>query len=135
MTIPSTTSIGIPDPDDPGRWLVRPWPVRASFCEVVHHFLKAYVWRLEGAGTVHQLAYFEGYQAALEAAPTNDSTRPTAGRWHDELLRCVGDCVTQFRDKRTTQGLQAKSKSKATVRQLRSETLTTIPNHFAREHA
>jgi hypothetical protein len=108
VTTPSTASTGISDPDDPGRWLVRPWPVRASFCEVVHHFLMAYVWRLEDASTVRQLAYFEGYRAALDAAPADELSHSGAWRWRDELLGCIEDCVTQYRDKQATQGYQAK---------------------------
>jgi hypothetical protein len=131
MTTPSTVSTGIPDPDAPDRWLVRPWPVRSSFCEVVRHFLTAYVGRLEGAGTVRQLAYFEGCQAALEAAPTNELTHPTTWRWHDELLGCVEDCVTRFRDKLTTQGRQAM----ATGRQSWAGAPAAIPTHCGRERA
>jgi hypothetical protein len=109
LTTASAASTGIPDPDDPDHWLVRPWPVRAGFHEVVHHFLMAYTWRLDSADTVRRLAYFEGYLAALKAAPTAKLTYPADWRWRDELLSCVGDCVTQFRDKGTAQGHQAKA--------------------------
>jgi hypothetical protein len=64
---------GIPDPERPDLWLVCPWPARAGFCDVVRHFLMAYVYGLQGERSVaRQLAYFEGYAAALEAAPTHD---------------------------------------------------------------
>lgn len=77
MAPQSTASLtpGISDPERPDVWLVRPWPAGASFCEVVQHFLTAYVWRLLGdTSTARQLAYFEGYEAALAVASTHELT-------------------------------------------------------------
>lgn len=91
---------GIPDPLDPARWLVRPWPANASFGGVVRHFLTVYVGRLQGEHrTARQLAYWEGYQAALKEAPTDELTGPGARHWHDDMVRCVDDCVAVFREK------------------------------------
>lgn len=91
---------GIPDPLDPTLWLVRPWPVDAGFCHVVRHFLTIYVGRLQGErSTARQLAYWEGYQQALKTAPTDELTGPGAGHWHDDMVRCVDDCVATFREK------------------------------------
>jgi hypothetical protein len=131
VTTPGSTSTGIPDPDDPSRWLVRPWPIRASFCEVVHHFLMAYVWRLEDASTACQLAYFEGYRAALTAVLTDELTDPTTWHRHDELLGSIDACVTQYQDKQTAHGIAAK----AAVRQLRPGAPAAIPTPFGHERA
>lgn len=116
MRITDHTS-GIRDPENADVWLVRPWPVDAGFCAVVRHFLTAYVWPLRGdQNTARQLAYFEGYQAALLAAST-DELRDQAGlRWRDELLGCVGDCVAQYRQEVAAQHRPAP----AEVRQLRA---------------
>jgi hypothetical protein len=91
---------GIADPDRPDLWLVCPWPAQASFCEVVRHFLMAYVYGLQGEQSVaRQLAYFEGYDMALKAASTRDLTHEVAWQWRDELMGCVGDCVAIFQEK------------------------------------
>ncbi|MBB5158126.1 hypothetical protein [Saccharopolyspora phatthalungensis] len=92
---------GIPDPGDPGRWLVRPWPANASFCEVVRHFLNAYVWRLlQDTDVRRQLDYFSGYRAALENAPTYELTCAADWQWREELLAVVGRCVDLFEAQR-----------------------------------
>ncbi|QIZ38305.1 hypothetical protein [Saccharopolyspora sp. ASAGF58] len=78
---------GIPDPDDPGRWLVRPWPTNASFCNVVRHFLNVYVWRLvQDTDVRRQLDYFSAYRAALENASTHELTCAADWQWREELL-------------------------------------------------
>ena len=97
---------GIPDPDRPDRWLVRPWPVDTRFCGVVRHFLSTYVGWLQGERSVaRQLAYWEAYQEALKSALTDELDGPGAWHWHDDLVRCVGDCVAVFREKARMQGL------------------------------
>lgn len=94
MTTLSRTCTGILDPDDHGRWLVRPWPVDATFGEVVRHFLPAYLYQLQGdTNTARQLAYFEGYQAALTAASTHQLSEPAGWQWRAGLLGSVGRCV------------------------------------------
>jgi hypothetical protein len=96
---------GITDPLDPALWLVRPWPTDASFCEVVGHFLTTYVWRLQSERSVaRQLAYFEAYQSALATASTHELTYAADWRWHDDLVRCIGDCVAVFRRRAAEEG-------------------------------
>jgi hypothetical protein len=99
-TIPVTTTTattGIRDPKNPSVWLVWPWPVDAGFGDVVRHFL-TYFWPLSGdSDPARQLAYYEGYQAALLAAPTDGVRGPGALEWRDELLACVARCVTTYR--------------------------------------
>jgi hypothetical protein len=85
---------GIPDPDRPSLLLVRPWPIDAGFCDVVRHFRTTYVSGLQGERSVaRQLAYFEGYQAALAKASTHELTGAAAWQWHDELSACISECV------------------------------------------
>lgn len=96
MTTTNHTT-GIRDPRKPDIWLVRPWPIDAGFCQVVRHFLTSF-WPLFGdSNPVRQLAYYEGYQAALLAASTDDLRGPGAWEWRDELLSCVARCMTTYR--------------------------------------
>ncbi|HEY1572592.1 MAG TPA: hypothetical protein VGG05_14710 [Pseudonocardiaceae bacterium] len=89
---------GILDPEDPSRWLVCPWPARANFSEVVRHFLMACLERLQGGSSrARQLAYFEGYRAALSASRGDDPRRAVARDWRDALLECVDRCVMAMR--------------------------------------
>ena len=98
MTTTTNATTGIRDPENPDRWLVWPWPAEAGFCEVVRHFL-ASVWPLfRDTNPARQLAYYEGYQAALLAASTDDLHGPGAMEWRDELLSCVARCVTTHRE-------------------------------------
>ncbi len=119
---------GIPDPDHPGRWLVWPWPVQASFCDVVRHFLRAYVpGLLAERGVARQLAYFEGYAAALAVAPTHELTYAADWQWHDELAGCIGDCVAIFRERAAAAGLETQGNVRvlpAGVRAVRPVPLT-----------
>ncbi len=97
---------GILDPADAKLWLVRPWAVDAGFCEVVRHFRSTYVGRLQGErNTARQLAYWEAYQEALRTASTGELTGPGAWDWHDDMVRCVGDCVAIFQDRAGAEGL------------------------------
>ncbi|HEX3648969.1 MAG TPA: hypothetical protein VHV49_11110 [Pseudonocardiaceae bacterium] len=92
------TTTGIREPRAPGAWLVPPWPAEAGFCAVVRHFLTS-LWPLFGdSDPARQLAYYEGYQAALLAAPTGDLRGPGASEWRDELLAWVSRCVTTYRE-------------------------------------
>ncbi len=97
---------GIPDPLRPGWLLVWPWPVNANFCQVVRHFLTTYVGGMQGErNTARQLAYWEGYQAALKEASTDELVGDGAWHWHDDMVRCVDDCVAVFREKARAEGL------------------------------
>lgn len=97
MTTTSTTT-GIRDPENPDVWLVVPWPVDAGFGEVVRHFLTSF-WLLFGdTDPVRQLAYYEGYQAALLAAGTTGLHGPGALEWRDDLLTCVVRCIATYRE-------------------------------------
>lgn len=109
---------GIANPDKPGHWLVPPWPTKASFSDVVRHFLRFYLWR--DTNTAHLLAYFEGYQAALEAAPTDKLTNPSDRRWHEDLLDCIGRCVRQFQEERAAVSGAREAESRFPVAMFRS---------------
>lgn len=98
------TTSGIRDPEDSGRWLVRPWPVRASFGEVVSHFMMAYAVKIQGGTISHQLAYFQGYLAALQNAPADEPTHPSDCRRRDEMIACIADCLAVLEDKQSTTG-------------------------------
>lgn len=99
MVTPELT-LGVDDPLDPNWRLVGPWPVDASFNDVVRHFTRVYLGRLQGErNTTRQLAYWEAYQDALKVAPTDGLTGAGAWHWHDDMVRCVDDCVAVFREK------------------------------------
>jgi hypothetical protein len=107
MTQQSTVSpaTGIPNPDTPGRWLVSPWGAEASFHDVVRHFLRSFPWY--GASTTHYLAYYRGYQTAIEAAPTHELTHPHDWQWYEDLRDCVGRCVDIYQEKQAEEIQQA----------------------------
>jgi hypothetical protein len=92
---------GIANPDRPGHWLVPPWPTGASFSDVVRHFLRFTLWRT--TSTAHLLAYFEGYQAALESAPADELTYAFYRRWRADLCDCIARCVRIYRDERAAE--------------------------------
>jgi hypothetical protein len=118
---------GIPDPDDPGRWLVRPWPVSAGFCEVVRHFVMAsFSGIYDSSSTIRRLVYFEGYQAALSTASNHELTDPGAWQWHDELVGCIADCVAIFQAKAMVEGLEQRPR----VRRLQPPAPASIPTSF-----
>jgi hypothetical protein len=128
----ASPTTGISDPVDPSRWLVRAWPPEASFCDVVRHFLTAYFgWLQSDRSVARQLAYFEGYQAALGTASTHELTDTAAWQWHDELLACIGECVAIFRDKHAAVG----SRTAADIRRLRPAAPATIPARFRPDRA
>jgi hypothetical protein len=70
---------------------------------VVRHFLPAHVGLLGDKRTARQVAFFEGYQAALLAASTDDLRHPTAWAWRDELLGGIARCVASYRAKQAEQ--------------------------------
>jgi hypothetical protein len=88
---------GIPNPKIPGHWLVPPWPVTSGFGEVVRHFMRFHLWGHRD--TSDWLAFYEGYAAGLDAAPTDDLTHELALKWADDMRDCVARCVTAFRKK------------------------------------
>jgi hypothetical protein len=101
MIVTSEATNGIPSPDKPGYWIVPPWRPGASLCDVVRHFLRFHPW--SDTNTAGQLAYYKGYQAAIEAASTYELTSPCDWRWYDDLRDCVGRCVAIFEEKRTVE--------------------------------
>ncbi|MGH3429708.1 MAG: hypothetical protein ACRDQZ_19425, partial [Mycobacteriales bacterium] len=84
--------------DKPGRWVVPPWPVHASTHDVVRHFL-SFAPR-DNASIVEKLAYYKGYLAAMEAAPTHDLDYRYDWRWYEDLHDCIGRCITIYQDER-----------------------------------
>lgn len=91
MTVTSEATSGIPNTSRPGHWIVPPWRAGASVCGVVRHFLRFYP--RHDTGIANQLAYYEGYQAAMEAAPTYELTYPCDWHWYEDLRACVAHCV------------------------------------------
>lgn len=92
------TTTGISNPDKPGHWLIPPWPTGASFSGVVRHFLRFHPWG--NTSTAHLLAYFEGYEAALDAAPTDELTHAFYRRWCADMHACIARCARLYREKR-----------------------------------
>ncbi|MGH7867186.1 MAG: hypothetical protein ACREP9_06025 [Candidatus Dormibacteraceae bacterium] len=122
---------GIPDPDGSGRWLVRPWPREASFCEITRHFLTAYIWRLQNDTNVaRQLAYFQGYHTALQAAPTHELKHDCDWQWRNDLQNCVARCVASYQGKYVAQ-----VQNRTNVRTLTPSAPTTIPTPLHRKRA
>jgi hypothetical protein len=95
VTVTNAPVTGIRNPDQPDRWLVRPWPVGAHLCDVVRHFLNAYVWGLRSeTDSAHHLAYYKGYLAAIEAAPQDGMMPVTGWDWYEDLCVSIGRCVS-----------------------------------------
>ena len=94
--MPDDTPTGIPNPDEPGDWLVPPWPTEATFLDVVGHFLAHHSLRI--TNTAHLATYFEGYQAALEAALADDLTDASHLRWCGDMRDCVSRCARLYRN-------------------------------------
>jgi hypothetical protein len=88
---------GIPNPSVSGRWLVPPWPAHAGVSEVAGHFLR---FHLRCHDKTHELAYYEGYAAALAEATTRHLTQPADWRWFEELRDCVARCVAACKKER-----------------------------------
>ena len=87
---------GIRALSDPRDWLVRPWPIHASFCEIAQHFQFADFRRRWSENTeADNRAFYETYEKALHAASTHELTSAWAKRWHSEMLDCVRRCVVQ----------------------------------------
>lgn len=111
---------GIPYPDKPGHWLVPPWATNASFSDLVRHFLSRHPWG--NTNTVHLLAYFEGYEAALDAAPTDELTYAGHQRWYDDMRDCVSRCATIYREMHAAEIQRAKG------------TVSTLPTAVRETH-
>lgn len=82
---------------DPQDWLVRPWPVSASFHDIAQHFTFA-DFRSRGTDNTEEdnRAFYEAYEKALHAAPAPALTDAWSKRWYNEYLDCVMRCVVQF---------------------------------------
>lgn len=133
MSLTPDPSTGVPDPDRPGFWLVGPCPRGATFCDVVSHFLSAYVHGLiNKTSTAQLLAYFQGYAAALAGASTSEFTCPVALRWRDDMLNLVARCVDVYSERRHAE----LEKARHNVRPLPTGTrLSTPPRQHLRERA
>jgi hypothetical protein len=115
---------------------VPPWATNASFSDVVRHFLQFHPW--DNTNTARLLAYFEGYQAALEAAPTDKPTYTFQERWYTDMRDCIARCVTLYREKRTTEIQRAKgtaSTLQTTARTTQSWTRSPVQGVDARIRA
>jgi hypothetical protein len=110
MSEPTT---GIPNADKPGWWVVPPWPVPASLCDVVNHFLR-FAPR-DNASITEKLAYYKGYLAAMEAAPRHELKDHHDERWYEDLRDCIGRCVTTYEDKRAAE-IQRASRNARSLR-------------------
>ncbi len=88
---------GVSNPGRPDHWLVPPWAPATTFSEVVRHFLRFNPWR--NADAAQLLAYYEGYEAALDAAPVDEGTYPLYERWRTEVRCAVGRCADLYREK------------------------------------
>jgi hypothetical protein len=86
---------GIPNPKISGHWLVPPWPIGSAFGEVVRHFMRFHLW--DDHDTHDWLAFYEGYAAALAAAPTDDLTHGLALKWAADMRECVARCIAAYR--------------------------------------
>ncbi len=101
MSGASEPTTGIPNANKPGWWIVPPWPVHASLCDVVNHFL-CFAPR-DNANVTEKLAYYKGYLTAMEAAPRHELKDPWDERWYEDLRDCIGRCVTMHQDKRAAE--------------------------------
>jgi hypothetical protein len=94
------TGAGVPDPENPGQWLVSPWPPDAGFWDVVEHFQRASLMRLPHEdGTPCQWAFHEGLRAALVVAPTTEIEHPAQWYWCGHLLGRVERDVSRYRQR------------------------------------
>jgi hypothetical protein len=99
--MPGSNTTGIPKPDEPGRWLVPPWPANASFDQIVRHFLNRTPSSLDN--TRHQLAYWDGYRIALASAPTDRLRRDGHAWWITDMRKAVDTCAQVYREKLATE--------------------------------
>lgn len=117
MSAMSEPTTGIPNTDKPGWWVVPPWPVHASLCDVVSHFLR-FAPRDNTSTTTEKLAYYKGYLTAMDAAPRHELKDHCDKHWYEDLRDCIGRCIIMYQDKRATEIQQ-------THRNLRSLQLAT----------
>ncbi|MGH3827707.1 MAG: hypothetical protein ACRDQX_11120 [Pseudonocardiaceae bacterium] len=59
------------------------------------------------ASIAEKLAYYTGYLAAIEAAPTHELQHDHNWRWYEDLRDCIGRCVAMHQDERATETQQA----------------------------
>jgi hypothetical protein len=88
---------GIRALSNPKDWLIRPWPVYATFHEVVQHFQFA-DFRSRGTDNIDadHRAFYEAYEKALHGAPVPRLEYAWDKRWYNEFLDCVMRCVVQY---------------------------------------
>jgi hypothetical protein len=94
--MPEGRTTGVPDPDKPGNWLVPPWPPGATFSELVSHFTRFYPW--SNTKTTHLLAYYDGYQAALDIAAQLPACS-LRQRWYANMHECISRCAQIHRER------------------------------------
>ena len=91
------TGPGVRDPEEPGRWLVEPWPADTSFGDVLEHFQRASLARLPSDGSLDRLlAFHQGLRAAPAATPIGDVTDQDRVGWCEDLLEFADLSVTLF---------------------------------------
>ncbi|MGH3865782.1 MAG: hypothetical protein ACRDQ4_06505 [Pseudonocardiaceae bacterium] len=105
MSATSEPTTGIPNTGKPGRWVVPPWPVHASLCDVVRHFLR--FTPRGNANVTEKLAYCKGYLTAVEAASRHELKYDCEWRWYEDLRSCISRCVTIYQDERSAEIQQA----------------------------
>lgn len=101
MSRASEPTTGIPNADKPGWWVVPPWPVHASLCDVVNHFL--WFTPRNNTSAAEKLAYYKGYLTAIDAAPRHERKDHWDERWYEDFRDCIGRCVTLHQDERATE--------------------------------
>ena len=78
---------GIRHPDDPGRWLVPPWPTDASARELVQHFQR-FQPAIHAVSAI-QAAYYSRYAAELAAVPSGELADGLSYKRYGELLGAI----------------------------------------------
>jgi hypothetical protein len=94
--MPDDPATGIPNPDKPGHWLVPPWPNNSTFSDVVRHFLQFHPWSTTDRARL--IAYFDGYEAALNASPADLPAGALHARWCADMHDCVTRCAQLHRE-------------------------------------
>jgi hypothetical protein len=91
------SATGVPNPDKPDHWLVPPWPATLGIRKVVGHFADFSMYHSDNP--VHLYAYYRGYDAALEAAPTDELTRNIDWQWYEEMRGCISRLHAHYQNK------------------------------------
>lgn len=93
---PGPLTKGVPNPEQPGHWLVTPWPQGASYCTVVGHFLRWLPHHSEWTNAGLMVRYYRAFQAALDVAPTHELIYACDRSWAEQMQRCIARCVEQY---------------------------------------